>query len=286
MHEEKDKLIRRLKFLHQIGRVMRADDINSLEVSVLNDLKLSGIVNENEGKYFLPGYEKLLDFEEIYIDRIKYQMNKISKYSFLFNSFPFVKDIAICNTLSQGVPLEESDIDLIIILDPKRFFLGRFIVSILIHLAGVRRHHNRIKDRFCLSFFIADNRLSFNNIVFEDDIYFYYWFYYLNFLYGNYVLQQNLLEENLWFKEKNFEFNNTKYFKSNILSKLLSFFLGLSLFNWLESIMSKVQLRRARTKYESLDCPSGVVVEEGFLKFHVVDVRQQFKKDFYRDFLR
>lgn len=208
----------------------------------------------------------------------------IDKHKFLFQSLPFVRDIAVCNSLSFGVADGESDIDLFIILDSKRFFLGRFFISIFFHLAGIRRHGRKISARFCLSFFVSDKRLDLSAVKLEFDPYLYFWFYHLIFLNGNIDVQNRLLRENTWFKEDGFKFKNKIKFKMNFLARSLEIVFGSFLFGWLEILMKKVQMRRALKKRSQLKDNFGVVVEDGFLKFHNLDIRKDFAETYAKNF--
>ncbi len=284
MREQSEKLLKRIQFLHSVGRVARASDISVEEVEAINELLQSTDLVSKDGVYYLPNYSHLVELEPSYIARTHELMGLLEKYKYVFNSCPFVKDIAFCNTLSQGVPKHDSDIDLFIILDSKRFFFGRLVLSALIHLSGVRRHHAKIKDRFCLSFYASDKNLDFSELLIEDDVYFYYWFYYLNFLYGNHEVQSSLVDSNIWFKESDFVFKNLNLFKQNLLAKFVELVFGSFLFGWLEKFCKKLQLKRAMQKNVELDNPEGVVIKDGLLKFHVVDIREDFRDKFYRSF--
>lgn len=284
MREQSEKLLKRIQFLHSVGRVARASDISVKEVEAINELFQSTDLVSKDGVYYLPKYSHLVELEPSYTARTQELMDLLEKYKFVFNCCPFVKDIALCNTLSQGVPKHYSDIDLFIILDFKRFFLARLLLSGLIHLSGVRRHHAKIKDRFCLSFYVSDKNLDFSELLIEDDVYFHYWFYYLKFLYGNHQVQSSLVDSNVWFKESDFVFENLNLFTKNFLANFIELVFGSFLFGWLEKFCKKLQLKRAMLKNAELDNPKGVVIKDGLLKFHVVDIREDFRDKFYRSF--
>jgi len=123
--------------------------------------------------------------------------------------------------------------------------------------------------------------VDFKDVLIERDVYFYYWFYYLTFLKGNLAIQGRLIDDNPWFNEDDFEFENLNFISSGFFARMCEFIFGLILFDWLEILLKNWQLKRAKRKYESLGKPFGVVVKDGFLKFHVVDIRKKFKDEYF-----
>lgn len=207
----------------------------------------------------------------------------VSNKRWILSCLPFVKEVAICNNLSFGLASKDSDIDLFFILDSRRFFTARLLISVAFHFAGLRRHGSKVSKRFCLSFFVDENNLDFTQIRSGDeDFYFYYWYNNLLFLKLNLNVQLTLLNYN-----KNW--SNLTQFKSlslvekenecelivreNFIAKILEWILSLALFNCLETFLQKIQLRRARKKALELGSPFGVVIKKGMLKFHVEDAR-------------
>jgi hypothetical protein len=203
--------------------------------------------------------------------------NKVQKYQFLFESLPFVKQIAVCNSLAFGVVDNKSDIDLLVILEPKRFFTSRFIMTALFQVFGIRRHAKKIAGRFCLSFFIADNKLDLNRFNLEQhDYYFYFWTRKLVFLFNNPVTVEDFKTANQVESDFLIKFG----FKKNKLAKFIESILNMGCFDYLEAFMQKWQLSRARQKNALLGNPEGVFLEPGVLKFHVKDKRQELNKKF------
>lgn len=242
-------------------------------------------------EYRLDVFRECIGYNDNYNNNCNYNYNYndelwdvVNSHRFLFSSLPFVRDIAVCNSLSFGVADGESDIDLFIILDSKRFFLGRFFISIFFHMAGIRRHGRKISARFCLSFFVSEKRLDLSAVKLEFDPYLYFWFYHLIFLKGNIDVQNRLLRENTWFKEDGFKFKCKSKFKSNFLARSLEIVFGLFLFGLLEVLMKKIQMKRALKKRSQLKDNFGVVVEDGFLKFHNVDIRKDFAETYAKNF--
>jgi len=224
-------------------------------------------------------------FGEKKFEEYSFFMRKIGRDAWIFNSLPFVKEIAICNTVAFKTADLESDIDLLIILKKNRFFLGRLFLSLSLHILRLRRHGGNVKQRYCLSFFVDEDHLDFSGILIKNDVYFYYWFRNLKFLYGDVKLQNEILELNQsWFEESKWKFENLNLFKKNFLAVILEKIFDLKVFTLIEKNMGQYQLNRAIKKNKRLGEPFGVIIKAGLLKFHIEDVRKAFR-DTYFSFL-
>jgi hypothetical protein len=54
---------------------------------------------------------------------------------------------------------QNSDWDVLMVLAKNRIWLGRFFLAVTLQLIGKRRHGNKVKERFCLNHYIAENGL-------------------------------------------------------------------------------------------------------------------------------
>jgi hypothetical protein len=212
-------------------------------------------------------------------------VSKVNSRVWIFSYLPFIKQVAVCNNLSFGLASGQSDIDLFIILNSKRFYTARFLITFFVHVFGWRRHNNNVSGRFCLSFFISDKKFNLKDLrLSDDDFYFNFWFKSLIFLKDDSFTVTNFLESNSdWFDVDSFNSNNEikklfNAYRSNFVSKMLEWWLSLSLFNWLENYLKSYQLKRIYKKNLSLGFPSGVLIKDGILKFHVKDARQEINE--------
>ncbi len=73
---------------------------------------------------------------------------------------PFLRMVAVTNTLPMGLAKPESDIDLLIVGAAGRLWLVRLLVTAVTQLLGKRRHGQLITDRLCLSFYLNDTHLN------------------------------------------------------------------------------------------------------------------------------
>lgn len=72
---------------------------------------------------------------------------------------PFVRAVFLNGSVSQGKAMEKSDIDFFIIVRKNRLYSGRFFVTGLVCLTGLRRYGNKIAGRICLNRYQTDDYL-------------------------------------------------------------------------------------------------------------------------------
>lgn len=202
----------------------------------------------------------------------------------LLELFPQILLIALCNSRAMGEADENSDIDLFIIAKKGNLWTVRFIVTILTSILGVRRRNThglqkwspdyikRTKDKFCLSFFITEEHLDFNDIRLQpDDPYLDRWIYTLIPLVNKNATYEYFMEAN-WVEPTQTWVNPSWKLFLIRLGNIFGFF---SLF---ESVVKKVWLPKTLKTYETLGKPWWVVISDSMLKFHDQDVRREFLK--------
>ena len=219
------------------------------------------------------------------LERARYSIAKRRRAQLaakLLRALPFVRLVALANTLAIEGAKPESDIDLFIIIRHGRLYLGRLIVTALIQALGWRRHGQQVADRLCLSFYITDDQLNLRLLAYDDDPYLAYW---LASLYplGDSQVIENLLKANAWVKDlipnrfKVLDFTNkneqiNSWFKK-FMEKLLVGWFG----DTLESAAKKLQHYLIHRHHHSRlgDGTTAVVVSDSVLKFHESDQRPE-----------
>ena len=106
--------------------------------------------------YVLKGRGRLIDMRKGKKFISEKFWGRVKQYGQYVSQTPFVEMVAVCNNLSYDNPTESSDIDLFIVIKKGRMWIARLIVSLILQFHGVRRHHDKIAGRFCLSFFGFD----------------------------------------------------------------------------------------------------------------------------------
>lgn len=88
--------------------------------------------------------------------------------------FPWIRGVAIANSLAMGSVKEESDIDLFIVCTPRRVWLARFVVVAILRMLRLRPGE-AARDPVCPSFFVAPEAYDLQTIAIEDDVYLRFW---------------------------------------------------------------------------------------------------------------
>lgn len=201
---------------------------------------------------------------------------------------PFLRMVAVCNNLSFSKVNKESDIDLFIIAKSGRLFTVRFFSILILHILGVRLYGNKIRQRFCLSFFVDDSALDLSKIAIHRDIYLAFWVKSLVPILDDGVSNE-LLDSNNWVKEYfenngDFQLNRERQMSNkSVLRGFLSFVLRGKIGNALERFLAKWQKERAIKKARNVVGENvSLIIEDHILKFHHHDRRRDFSAKWIR----
>lgn len=119
------------------------------------DTQAAGFVENTLGFYHLPGRAKLANLR---LNGYFYGIAReklIKKYINGLKHIPFVRGVALAGSQAMGGQKETSDIDLLIIADPRFMWLARTLVTGYFQILGKRRHGKFIANRFCLNHYLA-----------------------------------------------------------------------------------------------------------------------------------
>lgn len=273
------------KWLYSPGRSFT---LSELKDTLENSRILQDKIVLQEGFYSLKGRE------HIYLRRK--QNNNLAERKFrralllskVYRFIPFVRMIAVCNSLAYSNAGENSDIDLFIITRRGTIWLARFFTIILVSFLRLRPQVDNKRDAFCLSFFISEDNLDISSsMMSRDDIYYPYWVSQLLPIYNPEGLYEKFLEANVWYKEQlphsygnHFSKTISETRLSRAIAKVLGFvisppFLRLQLYNFYRTMQVKI-IGRNLGSLVNLD--TRVIVNEGMLKFYPNDNREAFYK--------
>lgn len=137
---------------------------------------LAPIFGRKNGFYFLAGREDIIDIRQ---KRHNYSARKIKiarLFTCIFSFLPFVKMIALANSLGQHNLRDESDIDLFVVSAPRRIWLVRLYCTGLAKILNCRPNAKNKKDKICLSFYAASDHLCLDDLRLRgEDPYFDHW---------------------------------------------------------------------------------------------------------------
>ena len=259
---------------------LKEDDIVQL-------LERISSIEEKNGYVFFKEENKFISIREKNNRKIEKSCKKAYRFVPLLRLVPFVRGVSLCNNLPFWITQEQSDIDLFIVTSRDHLFLARFLVTMLFHILGVRRHGTKIKNRFCLSFYATEGNLDFSTIALTpQDIYLAYWTLGLTPIFGEKIYDRIVKENKSWlseyFHKENIENNwNTKkryipYSSELWFQKFQEFLWKTSLGRWIETKLTAFQKKKIQKHYEQLEDTSGTIISDSMLKFHDRDRRKEY----------
>ena len=257
---------------------------NSLENSDILKEKLSN----REAFYYLKGRRSIIYIRKQNNNLAESKFSKIISLVKIYRFIPFVRMIAVCNSLAISNANENSDIDLFIIAKKDKIWLARFFTIIFVKFFDLRPKGDNNKDTFCLSFFIDEDYLNIKSITINNnDIYLPHWIQQLVPIYNPDYLYEKFMKANEWYKEYLPNGYNNEFVyevKETYLSRFYNIIIS-SLFSipfisyYLHNILRKIQILIIDRNLKSLvNLNTKVIVNNQMLKFHDNDRRDIFFK--------
>lgn len=251
------------------------------------ELMIKGIRGiELEGEYVhLKGRDGLIEKYEKYAELNRKYGKKVKFFVPFLKYIPFIKAVAVCNTLSFGSADEESDIDLFIITEKGRIFTARILSALLFQMMGVRRHGEKIKNRFCLSFYVAGSDFDMSRIALDKDVYLHFWGRFLDPVFGRGIMREFISNNGLYLNickidEKKYGDERGDVEKKRtavILERMLNGRIG----EGMERLLKNWHLKRLRGRRDLTSETSGVKISDEILKFHNRDRRREYAEAFW-----
>ncbi|PIY95632.1 MAG: hypothetical protein COY66_06250 [Candidatus Kerfeldbacteria bacterium CG_4_10_14_0_8_um_filter_42_10] len=259
-------------------------DLTALHKILDQSAYLKKNIDSRSGFYFLKGRQKTVEIRKERYNIAEVKFRKAQKIIRLLRLIPFVKMIAICNTLAISNSRRRADIDLFIITKHNRVWQTRFWTTGFLKLFGLRPLPNKTQDTFCASFFIDENNLNLNKIAIKDDVYLPYWISQVYPIYDEGIYKK-FVQENQWVRD---ELQNSLFVRPTarrkvnavpLIKQVLSPFCRLLP----EQIFKHFQLKIMPARLKALaNKDSRVIIQDHMLKFHDIDRRDEFKKLFYQ----
>ena len=257
----------------------------------LKELVDKSLIKNKDDFYFLPGREGIIATRkerEIESERKLKRARRAVKF---LGILPFIKAVVVCNVLGYKNAKPESDIDFLIITAPGRIWTARWFATGFFKVLNLRPNKKTIRDKFCFSFYLAEDGLNLENIKLPDDPYLTWWFAGLIPLYDAGGVFEKFLNENEWVKkwlpnlcvipgltrdpEKPFLDSGSR--AGMTTKNLWQSFAAI----WPDKFYKQIQLWiMPETLKEMANKNPGVIISDQILKFHLVDRRQEFAEKF------
>lgn len=244
-----------------------------------------------QGFYFLPGYEKNVIIRLKRFNIAEEKFKRVKLIGWFLARCPFVKMIAVCNTLAYSNAEENSDIDLFIVTAKNRIWIGRFWAQTLIKLLGLQPDPRNMKNKFCLSFFVTEDAMDLQKCLLPEkdgwpDIYFLFWFITLYPVYdaGNVFLR--LWQKNSWVKgffplASPVQTSKRRAIGVNFVCRGVKVFKDVAAAIFGNMIYKKMQLMiLPKSKKAMANKDTRVILNDQMLKFHDNDRRENIREEF------
>lgn len=182
---------------------------------------------------------------------------------------PFIRMIGLNGSLARGEAKVTSDIDFLIITQKDRIWTCRAIVTILVHLTGLRRYGKKIAGRICLNRYQTEDYVE----ILPHNEYHAKVFSQLIPLLDIQETYSRYIGANQWMKKLGWHMNVLIPKRSNPFfnfyrERAEEFLLG-SFGAWLEKVLRKYQINRIKRDLRTLTSPAGRVrVSDRELCFH------------------
>ncbi len=241
----------------------------------LEQMKEEGLLEQVRDFYALKGRGGLAEMRHNRAFLNEKLWMRVRLFARLMAGVPFIRMIAVCNTLAFSAATPESDIDLFVVTKPGRLWTSRLFLTALLHFFGVRRHGPYVAGRFCLSFFVTENALKVSDLTLPGgDPYLHYWMRTLKPFYGRPAYERFLSVNRVAAAEAPaFLVERDSLFK-RVTEAVLAGPVG----NAVEFLIKKILKPRTQKKAGALGGEACVVVSDDMLKFHNHDRRAEYRE--------
>ena len=252
--------------------------INELETEEIKEYILS-----LQGFYVLCGRKKLVESrrkrELISIKKIQ----KLKKYSRYLKMVPFVVMITLTGNLSYKNGNEHSDLDVLIACKYGHLWTGRFLMTIVTHLFGIRMHGDKHADRVCLNYYITDKSLE----ITTKDLFAAHEYSFIMPMYGMDIFKK-FAKENSWIKDYKPHYQ-TKVLKTDLCEEdssraqfVRNTFESMFGFEFIEKYLRKIQQKKIESNPKTEYKGAMIEVSDKYLIFlpkpHGPEVFEEYKK--------
>jgi hypothetical protein len=272
--------------------------------SELQNLIQKKVIEYKDNFYFLSGREEIVNTRKTREVESERKLKRAKRAAKFLGWLPFVRAVIVCNVLGYKNAKAEDDIDFLVITAPGRIWTARWFATGFFKILNLRPNRKTIKNKFCFSFYLAEDGLNLEKINLADDPYLIWWFAGLIPLYDAGGVFERFMKENEWIKEYLPNLKKCVIPGSRPTSPGQSpggrvtrdpekKFLdsgsraGMTIKNICQFVASLFP-EKIYQKFQSLIMPKilknqanktpGVIINDQILKFHLVDRRAEFAK--------
>lgn len=219
-----------------------------------------------------------MNYYRIAVDKYK----QATRIGAVLRYIPFVRVVAVVNSLSFNSALETSDVDLFVITKKGRIWTVRFFSTILLMALGLRlpverRQNDAHGTKVCMAFFITEDNLNVEQYkICARDPYLIEWMRHVAFLYTEDNLAVKFFQANQWATGDAVPYMPN--YKRRITQSVFKPLINLISMCVSERACKYVQLKKFSTRIRQLACAwdTRVIISDRVLKFHLNDRRLDY----------
>lgn len=299
----KDKILQTLLFfsirfrplnLNELYLYLYSDkkiDFKTLKDNLLKLVQDKKIVQWGQYYFLKKDKLKINDYQKQF-PLIKKNWRKAIFTAKILRFVPFVRMVAVINSLSFNVATSNSDIDLFIITANHRLYTARTLIILVLKFFGLYKNKKNYRGKMCLGFYITEQNLNIEKIALKPyDPYFYFWFVSLTPLWGIKIYEK-FIRHNLWIKkyfanfsaDKKLQLANDRIITHSVsilwLQKIKEFFFFGCVGDLWERILSNIHIKHTLSLPENHSKNSTTIARKNILKLHADDRRTSYKNEF------
>ena len=211
------------------------------------------------------------------------KLDRAKRFTRTLVRIPFVRAVFACNSLGFANARAESDIDFFIVVQRNHVWAARLLAAGWAKFRKLRPMPGDRSDKFCLSFFLADDALDLATLRLDVDPYLTMWVATLIPLYDPSNLRTALWQANTWVQQAlpnatPRDMAQQRFVLPSVLARVLAPLVRPLAF---ERIAERLQRRALAPNLRSLaNQDTRVVLNDRMLKFHDNDRRQEYAQSF------
>lgn len=244
------------------------------------------ILRSSHGFVFCGGHEHFIaERNKRYRDSYK-KFQRAIRAARILAMIPFIRSIAVSNTLSYSNARSNGDIDFFIIVQKNRLWISRFLAASLFQLLRKRPTDTRRANAICLSFWVTEEQLNLSSVRISDDVYLEYWIAQLYPVFDQGEWMKRFFKSNEWIARHLPNSNrviphHSRFMRQNrwerFMKHCLELVLSGAIGNGLERAFARVQKKYfPESIHAQMNRGTSVIATNTMLKFHTKDQRQRF----------
>lgn len=244
---------------------------------MLKRLQGEGIIQEQRGYFYLRSSSLKMEGQRKTLNR-NLRLRALKAKNIL-RHIPFIRTVAICNSLALGGVNKTSDIDFFIITKKNRIYLTRILAIFLLKLFRFYQNKTGEPKKTSLGFFVDEQGLNIKKIKLHHDPYLFFWIASLKPIFG-FKYYYKFCWENNWVKKElpNFFPKKGHLSKRTLWQKMLEIFVPGVIIDGLENLSRRLQQKRISSLPENSWPTSTTIAKKHILKLHAEDKREYFRE--------